>query len=252
MSQLGKIEHLGTGHFRLSIPAGEAGTYRVSQIDDYYGQPRSRFRHRDELYLVIEARVSSANLPGTLGFGFWNDPFSAGLGIKGGGLHLPALPNAAWFFHASPPNYLAFQDDRPAQGFLAAVFSSPRIPALLLAPSLLGLPLLVVPAAARWLRRIAGRVVRYDAAALDCDPTAWHHYEINNGERAGEGIRFLVDGQLIFQTSLRPRLPLGLVIWIDNQYAAWGKDGRLASGTLENPEMWLEVKISDRGLRISD
>jgi hypothetical protein len=47
-------------------------------------------------------------------------------------LRLPALPNTAWFFFASPPNYLSLRDDLPAQGALAAVFRSPRLPASLL------------------------------------------------------------------------------------------------------------------------
>jgi hypothetical protein len=35
---------------------------------------------------------------------------------------------------------------------------------------------------------------------------------------------------------------LGLVIWIDNQYAAFTPDGRLASGLLEGKEEWLEIE----------
>jgi hypothetical protein len=40
-----------------------------------------------------------------------------------------------------------------------------------------------------------------------------------------------------------PRPPLGLVIWIDNQYAAFTPNGRIGFGVLENPEpAWLELK----------
>jgi hypothetical protein len=250
MTQFGKREQLGTGHYRLSIPAGAAGTYRVSQIDDYFGKPRRKFLHKDNLKLEIEARASAVALPGTWGFGFWNDPFSAGLGIKGSGIRLPALPNAAWFFFGAPPNYLSFRDDRPAQGFLASIFSAPRIPSLLLAPGLAAAPFLLIPALGRLARKLASRLVNYDAAIVPCDPAAWHHYEIESGPPI-QGTRFRVDGHIVLQTPLQPHLPLGMVIWIDNQYAAWNPDGRTRSGTLENPDMWLEIKMQSQDTDIT-
>jgi len=39
-----------------------------------------------------------------------------------------------------------------------------------------------------------------------------------------------------------PRPPLGLVIWIDNQYAAFTPDGKIGFGVLANDEAWLEIK----------
>jgi len=51
-----------------------------------------------------------------------------------------------------------------------------------------------------------------------------------------------VDGAEILRTPLAPRGPLGLVLWIDNQYAAWRPDGRLGFGTLANPAAWLEIE----------
>jgi hypothetical protein len=45
------------------------------------------------------------------------------------------------------------------------------------------------------------------------------------------------------ETSVSPRPPLGLVIWIDNQYAAWHPDGKIGFGVLENTEpAWLEIE----------
>jgi len=36
---------------------------------------------------------------------------------------------------------------------------------------------------------------------------------------------------------------LGIVIWIDNQYAAWSPDGKLRYGMCENRDpAWLEIK----------
>jgi hypothetical protein len=43
-----------------------------------------------------------------------------------------------------------------------------------------------------------------------------------------------VDGETVLLTRISPLGPLGLVIWIDNQFAAIPADGRLRSGTLES------------------
>jgi hypothetical protein len=51
-----------------------------------------------------------------------------------------------------------------------------------------------------------------------------------------------VDGQPALRCEASPRAPLGLVIWIDNQYAAFTRRGRLSWGLEANPqEAWLEV-----------
>jgi hypothetical protein len=40
-----------------------------------------------------------------------------------------------------------------------------------------------------------------------------------------------------------PNPPLGAVIWIDNQYAAFTPEGKIGFGVLDNPEpAWLEIK----------
>lgn len=233
------------GIWRLAIPAGRAGRYRWAQLDDYLHRPRRAFAWRQPLALELRARVSLPNLPGTWGFGFWNDPFNASTGLGGTARRLPALPNTAWFFHASPPNYLALRDDHPADGFLAALFSAPRFPALLTLPALLALPLLAWRPAARWLRRVARKFAQEDAASLDLDVTAWHSYRI---ELHLDRTIFSIDGARMFESVLAPRPPLGLVIWIDNQYAAFPPDGRLRFGTLANEtDAWLEIT----GLKIA-
>jgi hypothetical protein len=228
-----------TDHIHLSCPAGPAGRYRWAQLDDYMPLRRADFRWRAPLSLEVRARVSVPDLPGTWGFGLWNDPFSATLGLGGMGRRWPTLPNAAWFFYASPPNHLAFRDDHPAHGLLAATFSAPAIPAPLVALGLPALPLLAWPPTARILRRLAGRVIREAAVAVTLDPTDWHLYRL---EWRADAARFLVDGQVWLETPVSPRPPLGLVIWIDNQHAAFPPDGRLRMGTLPNPEpAWLKV-----------
>lgn len=227
------------GIWRLSIPAGPAGRYRLAQLDDYKRLPRRDFPWRPPLTLELRARASHNGLPGTWGFGFWNDPFATALGFQGSIHRLPAPPNTAWFFHASPPNYLSLRDDRPAAGFLTALFSAASIPPLAFLPALPFLPLLAWRPAARLLRRAARRLIREDAAALDIDVTAWHTYrlELQPGSAA-----FSVDGVFRFESTVSPRPPLGLVIWIDNQYAAFAPDGRLRYGALAaSVDAWLEI-----------
>ena len=232
------VAEIFPGNFRFSIPGGKVGTYRLAQLDDYSLSGRSHFQWRSPCGLKIKSRVSGDDLPGTWGFGFWNDPFTASVGLGGMARHLPALPNTAWFFHASPPNYLSLRDDLPAQGFLAAVFSSPPVPSLLLAPGLLAAPLLAWRASARLIRRLARQVIHEDSCLVKTNPTAWHTYHIELTPRV---TRFSLDGALIFETAAVPRGRLGMVLWIDNQYAAFSPAGQLGYGTLENPPAWMEI-----------
>ena len=225
--------------WHLRIPGGPSGHYRLAQLDDYADLPRSRFRWQPPLRLELRARVSDANLPGTWGFGLWNDPFTANLGLLGTARRFPALPDAAWFFYASSSNYLALHDTHPAQGFLAATFASRRIPPLLLASSIPALPLLAWSVTARLLRRLARHFVIEDATRLTVDPIQWHRYRL---EWNTNTVHFAVDGETCFTTAVAPRVPLGLVLWIDNQFAAFPPDGRLRFGTLLNDPAWLELE----------
>lgn len=238
----GTVVETAPGRWRLQVPAGEGGAYRLAQLDDHLGRDRKTFPYRPPQRVELRARASARDLPGTWGFGLWNDPFTASLGIRGTARRLPALPNTAWFFYAGAPNYLALRDDHPAQGFLAAAFSSPRLPFWLMAPGALAAPLLLLPPAARLLRRLARAFVREDAALVPGDPTAWRAYAID--WQPGR-VSFWVDGAQIFHTPVAPGGPLGLVIWIDNQYAAFPPSGRLRMGTSPNPEAFLEFEQLD-------
>jgi len=226
--------------WRLTIPAGGTRTYRLAQLDDYSRLPRQQFPRSTPLSLRLEARVSSTAIPGTWGFGLWNDPFSMGSFQAGAGRLLPALPQAAWFFYASPPNSLSLRDDRPAVGFLMATFRSLQLPSILLAPAVLALPLLAWRWAARRLRRFGRVFVGQDACLLDRDPTEWHSYGL---DWEASRVAFSVDGGEVFQTELAPQGRLGLVIWIDNQYAAFRPDGTVAYGRLPYDQpAWIDVR----------
>lgn len=235
------------GGWRLEMPAGPSKTYRLAQLDDYARTTRRRFKHAPPLAFCLRARISRHGLPGTWGFGFWNDPFGLSVGFGGQAGRLPALPQAAWFMHASPPNWLSFRDSpthaidqvTPANGFFAGTYCSPSLPSLLFLPALIALPLLVIRPVSRLLRRLAGQLIRQEAVIISAEVTQWHEYTIH--WLPGNCI-FTVDGTEILKTSSSPHSPLGMVVWIDNQFAAWTPQGRLAYGTLENPAAWLEIE----------
>ena len=151
-----------------------------------------------------------------------------------------------------------------ANGFLAQTFRAPKFhPILILAG-------LALPFSRITTRRLLGRVIEEDAINLssrrslaptdaqhlprtqvpgesasytekfNVDPTQWHRYELEWREKL---VLFEVDGVQVFESPVSPNPPLGLVIWIDNQYAAFTPEGKLGFGVLANPELaWLEIK----------
>ena len=225
------VEKIENG-WRLGIGEGDGRTYRDAQLDDYSQLARHRFPHQS-LRLSLRARVSSLSAAGTWGFGLWNDPFGLSLGFGGNPFRLPALPNAVWFFYASPQNYLSFTDDKPAQGFLAQTFRSPKFHPLLI-PSGLALPF-----SRKVTRKLLGRVIDEDSSAVSVDTTQWHRYKL---EWEAKRTAWYVDDALVFESPVSPHPPLGVIIWIDNQYAAFTPAGKIAAGVLESGEEWLEVE----------
>lgn len=219
--------------WRLEIPKGDSHHYRLAQLDDYIQLPRHKFPHH-YLTLSLRARASSISIPGTWGFGLWNDPFGLSLGFGGNPFRLPALPNAIWFFGASKENYLSFKDSLTPNGFLAQAFRAPKFHPLLIPTGL------VFPFSRKRVRKFLGKVIGEDEIALSVDVTQWHAYRF---EWSAKRSAFWVDDALVFESQVSPRPPLGLVIWIDNQFAAFTPEGKTGFGVLENPEpAWLEIK----------
>ena len=241
-----------SSHYLLTIPSGKADKYRLTQLDDYALLTRRQFPHRMRegpspplrINLSLSARTSSDSIPGTWGFGLWNDPFGMSLGFGGNPFRLPALPNAVWFFGASEENYLSFReqgrgDPAPTNGFMAQTFRSPKFHALLILAGMM------LPFSRVTTRRLLGRVIAEDGIELSRDdqlvaPTDWHRYRL---EWSVKRVSFEVDDVRVFESAVSPNSPLGLVIWIDNQYAAFTPEGKIGFGVLENPEpAWLEIK----------
>ena len=88
-------------------------------------------------------------------------------------------------------------------------------------------------------------MIKQAAAVLSIAATEWHNYEM---VWKSEEVAFQVDGEIVLETQIAPQPPLGLVLWIDNQYAAFPPSGKLSFGSLPTDSTcWIEIK----DLRIS-
>jgi hypothetical protein len=224
-----KVEPLENG-FHLEIQNGDSLRYCDAQLDDYSRLPRNKFPHHS-LTFSLSARASASSLPGTWGFGLWNDPFGFSLGFGGNPFRTPALPNTAWFFFASPENYLSFAD-KPANGFIAQSFSSPKIHPLLLMAGL------TFPFSRRKSRELLSRIIHEDSCHISVDVAQWHRYSLKWSPMR---VVWDVDSASVFESPVSPNHPLGMIIWIDNQFAAFTPDGKISAGVLPHGAQWLEV-----------
>jgi hypothetical protein len=247
-SHSSRVAQLEDGTWHLEIPSVARYGYHLAELDDHGSHPRKNFPWKPPLSLSLQARVSAQSLPGTWGFGWWNDPFSFMLAYSKLVPRLPTLPQACWFFHASPQNYLSFVDDQPASGFLAATFRSRKVPLALLALASPILSLSLLPTTAQLVRRLFRKVVQQASALIDILETEWHAYSV---QWEPHRVSFHLDDTLLLETEIAPEPPLSLVIWVDNQYAALPPTGGLKFGTLPTPEpAWLEIRdivVTDHG-----
>lgn len=217
----------------MNLFAGDR--YTNAQIDDYAALPRHAFGWRPPLRLRLAARFSHERsaLHGTAGFGFWNDPFLMT------GWRIPALPAALWFFFASPPSNMPLASDVPGHGWKASTIDATRSQAwrwATLAPILI-----MLMRRSQWRRRLWPVIQRDLGIAetpLNLAMADWHEYVI---EWRRDATLFAIDGQVV-QRGPSPRGPLGLVIWIDNQWMVATPEGHFDHGvlTVEKPQ-WLEV-----------
>jgi hypothetical protein len=238
----GTLTHTETA-LRMSLAETPQGQYSDAQIDDYGQLARAHFPWRPPLRMEIEARSSlpatfaestreNTVLRGTAGFGFWNYPFS----VRG---DILMLPEAVWFFYASPPSNMALVPGIPGWGWKAQVVHAMRPGALLSTlPMALSASLAMLTGetrpAARWMQRLSGA----QEALLPVDMTTWHRYTLE--WRAREAL-FSVDGELVLRTPDPPTRPLGFVAWLDNQFAVATPRGVLRFGSVETAAQWFEI-----------
>jgi hypothetical protein len=229
---------------RMTLPAIESGAYADAQIDDYAGLARSAFPWQPPLRMEVRARSSlpaaQANssiasrdvLCGTAGFGFWNYPFS----VRGDILF---LPEAVWFFYASPPSNMALVPGVPGWGWKAQVVHSMRPTALAASvPTALSMLWARISGktqqAARWLQTVSGA----SEAMITADMENWHTYTLEWRQGAA---RFWVDDIHILTAPQPPARPLGFVAWLDNQYAIATPRGVLGFGAVPCQPEWFEI-----------
>ena len=231
----GRVES-GDSALRFVVQDAGSRAYSDAQIDDHAELPRRRLLWSPPLRLQVRARFShaSAELFGTAGFGFWNDPF-----VMTGG-RLPALPRAIWFFYASPQSNLRLDQNTQGCGWKAATIDALRPVAGLLAPLA---PAAVLLMKSRPIYRVLWpkiqRALRVQESAIDVDMTEWHSYVLEWGS---ETASFVVDGETVVEDVPSPRGPLGFVMWLDNQYMVATPWGRFRWGLLDVPvSQWMEV-----------
>lgn len=226
----GRLVLLDDG-LRLLMAGARRDTYSDVQIDDYAGLARRRFPWQPPLRMTVRARAAG-RLAGTVGFGFWNNPFSP----LGG---TPALPAALWFFFGSPRSDMPLALGVSGHGWKAACIDATRPSALAWAP--LTLPVLLANRVPALYRRIWPHVqhsLRIAEASIIAPDQHWREYMI---EWRVNGACFLVDGALVLETDRPPRGPLGFVAWVDNQWMVATPRGRFGWGLLQAEAQWLDL-----------
>jgi hypothetical protein len=211
---------------RLTVPPTSASRYSDAQLTDYAG--KSDFLWRPPVSLTITARTeltSTGNsLVGTAGFGFWNHPFVPGeRGVR--------LPQAVWFFFSSAPSNMQLARGVPGPGWKAATIDATRWPFFALLPTApLAVLLMRIPALYNRLWPIGQRAIGVSEYLLDTKLlTEMHTYTIDWQPKS---VTFRVDGRAVHRSATSPRGPLGVIAWIDNQYAVVTPQGRFGFGLL--------------------
>lgn len=235
----GVVKETPSGSTRLIIPPISSG-YANAQIDDYRRLPRGKFPWRPPLILSLKARASHLKPFGTLGFGFWNDPFSFSFGQGGATRKLPTAPKALWFFYGSYPHNLPLAPNVPGHGWKAASLDSIDLPTLFLAPlAACAFILSKFPILRGWIMRKALKQVNAYESLLAPLLNEWHSYSLT---WLPEEATFEIDGEIVLRAPEVPSVPLGFVAWIDNQYAVATPEDGLHFGVLPLKEsQWLEI-----------
>jgi hypothetical protein len=218
---------------RFVVEAASETELANAEIGDYRDRARHRLPWCSPLRMAIRARFShqAAELGGTSGFGFWNNPFD----LESGDVSAP--PNALWFFCASARSDMVTAPGVPGNGFRAEMINSGTMPRWLMA---IVNRLLQLSGLTPLLYRLAQ--TRVKAAAIRLDGTNmkdWHDYALlwNRSEAV-----FSVDGREVLRVSEPPRVPLGFVAWMDNQLAIARPDGEFRLGREAVPgQQWLEL-----------
>lgn len=229
----GRLEWTGSS-LRCVNQANADEHYSNAQIDDYRHLRRNAYPWKPPLRFEVRARFSHDTPHGTAGFGFWNEPFLSS------DLRMPALPQAIWFFYASPPSDMTLALDVPGWGWKAATLDAGRMPFPLLFPTMpLMIPFMRVPSLYRRLWPGYQRAMHVCEAPVRAEMSEWHTYAI---DWLADDARFQVDGAVVLECDAAPRGPLGLVIWLDNRWMVATPQGQLRWGLVQRHDReWMEL-----------
>ncbi len=220
------------GLVRFAIERAEEGQLSDAEIDDHRTVPRHKLPWAPPLRMTVRARMShpAGEMLGTAGFGFWNDPFD-----WVGNVQVP--PNALWFLYASPPSDIAFVPNVAGQGWKAALLNGGSADRLTMA---LGNLLFQLPGMSKLVFRLAQtRIGAHECLLTQVALTDWHEYRIDWLET---GAHFAVDGREMASAPNPPRVPLGFVAWVDNNYAVMGPGRHFAFGRIAiSQRQWMEL-----------
>lgn len=135
---------------------------------------------------------------------------------------------------------MALARDVPGHGWKVATLDAGRPLALALLPlAPFGFLLMRVPALYRRLWPVAQRAIGVSEALLPVDLSEPHTYSL---DWLPDGVTFRVDRQIVHEATASPRGPLGLIAWMDNQYAIITPQGRIGFGVTPIPrEQWLAL-----------
>jgi hypothetical protein len=211
----------------LTLAVQPARGYSNAQLDDYHTMHGMRFRWRAPLRMKVRARFDGS-IRGTAGFGFWNHPYAPNeRGFR--------LPQAVWFFFASPPSNMALAQGVPGCGWKAATFDAKRWQFLALLPTApIGFLLMRVPALYSRLWGIGQRAIGVSEGLLD--PQLMHHAHTYTLEWRGDSAEFAIDDSVVHRAPYSPHGRLGFVAWIDNQYAIVTPQGQFGFGIIETED----------------
>ncbi len=220
------------GIARFIVAGAEEGQLSDAEIDDHRTAPRHNLPWTPPLRMSVRARMShrAGEMLGTAGFGFWNDPFD-----WIGNVQMP--PNALWFFYASPHSDMAFAPNVRGHGWKAALLNAGRADPFTMAA---GNFVFRLPGMSKIVFRAAqARTNAHEKTLDDVALTDWHAYRI---DWLANEARFFIDGVEIFRAPNPPRVPLGFVAWVDNNFAVMGSGREFAFGRMAIAQkQWMEL-----------
>lgn len=204
---------------RLILRNSPAGYLCSAQLDDYICHAREDYPWEPPVTLRLRARTNlpSGELPGTTGFGFWNN--MAPLWNN----HMEVFPNWIWFYYASPETRISPTASPPSGWKASVVQGGPGgESAMAVNDSLLRIPLI-----GKYLGKVSMPAVE---TMLDgWDFSTWHDFEIIWNR---EVIHFRIDDEEVLEAHLRMTARLAFYAWIDNNYTGIRDNGDVVPGYL--------------------